>query len=448
MPSLLAGAARCEITPPPGLAMMGYSRREGVGTGAHDPLHCRALVFSDGATHWALAVCELLCFAQELCDPIADRVAAATDIPAANVWVAATHTHSAPFFNLWKSPATPEGPARPGRDVAWEYALPEHVADTIVGAWRARQPASVAFVEASADIGANRRCPTADGDVRLIPYDDGVADHAVGVMAVVDEADELLALLVNHACHGVVLTEDNLLYSGDWLGLCAAHLEREVAPGGTVLLAQGACGNIDPRRRGSFELAEAAAQEVAAAVSTALADATYSGDVTLSVEAVPLRLPLKDTRGAVARGKAHVAQVERNIDNHTTPDSTHTQRLQDELQMAQEGLGRALAAHEANDRFPRADLDRGELTCLLRMAHVNGHAFVGVPGEPFTELSLAVRAAASAAPAFVLGYCHDYIGYIPTHAAYEDGGYEVQSSRLAPGGHEILLDAIAAALTR
>ncbi len=440
MGHLQAGAARAEITPRTGLSMIGYGRREGVSTGVHDPLHVRALVMSDGDTHWALAVCDLLCFAEELCLPIAERVAAATDIPAAHVWVAATHSHSAPIFNIWKSPASPEGRAHGGRDRAWEHALPERVAATIVDAWERRQPAQVAFAQGTADIGANRRCPTADGGIRLIPYDAGVADHTVGVMAIADLEGRPLSLLVNHACHGVVLTEDNLLYSGDWLGLCAALLEGGDGPE-VALVAQGACGNIDPRRRGSFALAEAAGREVADAVRAALEGAVYTADVTVTPHAVPVSLRMKDSAADVARGQAHVAQVERNLANHAASDSTHTQRLQDELRIAQEGLGQALALHEGNAHFPRADVDAGIVTCTLRLVDINGHHFVGVPGEPFTEFSLSVREAAAVQPAFVLGYCHDYIGYIPTRDAYTGGGYEVLSSRLAPGGHEHLLDA-------
>lgn len=446
MGRLTAGAARGELAPPLGLSMMGYGRREGLATGVHDALHCRALVLSDGETRVAFAFCDLLCFAEELCVPIAERVAAATDIPAANVWVCATHTHSAPAFNLWKTPASPEGSPRFGLDRAWECAFPERIAATVIDAWEARRPARVAFGHSTAHIGANRRCPTAEGGIRLIPYDDGPADHAVTVMALQDAAGAPLAMLVNHACHGVVLTEDNLLYSGDWLGLCATMLEAEQGAG-VALLAQGACGNIDPRRRGSFALAEAAAREVADAARAALAAAEYTDVVSLTPQAIPVTLDLKDTAVAVARGEAHVAQVERNIERHEAPGSTHTQRLQDELRLAQVGLGQALAVHEGNVRFPRADTHAGTLGCTVRMLDVNGHPFVGVPGEPFTEFGLAVRDAARARPAFVFGYCHDYIGYIPTRAAYDSGGYEVLSSRLAPGGHERLLKAVRAALS-
>src|SRR5438552_15944064 len=60
MSDLRAGAAVVDITPPVGTLMDGYGARQGVSTGIHDPLFCRALVLDDGATRLALAVCDLI----------------------------------------------------------------------------------------------------------------------------------------------------------------------------------------------------------------------------------------------------------------------------------------------------------------------------------------------------------------------------------------------------
>ena len=52
--ALKAGVARVDITPPPGIAMWGYSARAGVSTGTRDPLYARVLVPDDGLTAIAL----------------------------------------------------------------------------------------------------------------------------------------------------------------------------------------------------------------------------------------------------------------------------------------------------------------------------------------------------------------------------------------------------------
>ena len=61
---------------------------------------------------------------------------------------------------------------------------------------------------------------------------------------------------------------------------------------------------------------------------------------------------------------------------------------------------------------------------------------VGIPGELFVELGLALKHNPHFAHTFVVGYCNDLIGYIPTHAAYGEGGYEVDSARIAAGSGE------------
>ena len=123
MSSLYAGTARIKLNPPDGLAMIGYGNRVGRNAGVHDDLAAQALVLSDGKHKIAIAGVDLLAIGIRIADDIRDRVAAKTDIPADSVLVCATHTHSAPAFNIF---ATPRADAKPseGRSLDWERALP------------------------------------------------------------------------------------------------------------------------------------------------------------------------------------------------------------------------------------------------------------------------------------------------------------------------------------
>ena len=53
-----------------------------------------------------------------------------------------------------------------------------------------------------------------------------------------------IALVVNYAMHGTVMSGQNLKISGDGPGVVAAYLEERL--GGTVLYVNGAAGNIAP----------------------------------------------------------------------------------------------------------------------------------------------------------------------------------------------------------
>ncbi len=70
-------------------------------------------------------------------------------------------------------------------------------------------------------------------------------------------------------------------------------------------------------------------------------------------------------------------------------------------------------------------------------------AMVFLPGEPFVEIALAIRKASPFPFTAVMAYSEDYIGYIPTDRAFENGGYETRPgrwSRLGPGSEAIVRD--------
>jgi hypothetical protein len=57
----------------------------------------------------------------------------------------------------------------------------------------------------------------------------------------------------------------------------------------------------------------------------------------------------------------------------------------------------------------------------LRIADVD---MVGIPGELFAALGQDIQSGLAPRRCLVLTYCNDYLGYIPSLAAYDHGGYE------------------------
>jgi len=66
---------------------------------------------------------------------------------------------------------------------------------------------------------------------------------------------------------------------------------------------------------------------------------------------------------------------------------------------------------------------------------------VGLPGEVFVDLGLAIKQASPFATTLVIELCQDAPGYIPTRKAFAEGSYETVNSRVAPGGGERMADA-------
>ena len=67
-------------------------------------------------------------------------------------------------------------------------------------------------------------------------------------------------------------------------------------------------------------------------------------------------------------------------------------------------------------------------------------AIVGLPGEVFVELGLAIKAGSPFKTTLVIELTNSHIAYVPTREAFAEGSYETINSRLAPGGGEMMVE--------
>jgi Neutral/alkaline non-lysosomal ceramidase, N-terminal len=449
MGQLQAGAARIRLEPPLGLSMIGYGNRTGRAAGVHDDLAAQALVLGDGAHKVVLCGVDLLAIGMRVADEIRARVAAQSDIDADAILIAATHTHSAPIFNIF---ATPRADAKVGddRDLEWERALPGRIADAILEANRRMEPAAIRTAGARFTLGTNRRLRRPDGSIQLAANYAGVADAEANVMGVYRRDGGAMAFLLNYPCHGVVLCEDNLLYSRDWPGFTLDEIERQGATDSAAapigIFMQGATGNIDPRSRGSFSVAEDNGRALGRAAFQALAAAPPVSNADIAWRRIPIGLPLKSIDADLAIARECQAQTEASLRNHRGGDGYQMKRLRDHHEQSAQALRALEEMAESNRRDKRVDSERGRLATTLSVIAIGDTAIVGLPGEAFVEYGLALKANPYFARTFVVCYCNDLIGYIPTREAYPQGGYEVTSARVAAGAGDAIMAAALAAL--
>jgi neutral ceramidase len=449
MSPLYAGAARAKLDPPAGLAMLGYGNRVGLNAGIHDALAAQALVLGDGANKVAIAGVDVLALGIRIADDIRERVAASTDIPADSILVCATHTHSAPAFNIFATPRADPKPAE-GRDLEWERALPAKIASAIVQANENLEPATLRAAASQFTLGINRRLMRPHRQIQLAANRSGPADAEVSTLGAYRSNGTPIAFIVNYPCHGVVLCEDNLLYSRDWPGFAMDEIETAAASTGgprpISIFIQGATGNIDPRSRGNFEVAEEHGRAMGRGAFDALEHAPSITDARLAARRIALNLKLKDLSDDLAIARSCAAQTRASLDNHRGGDGYQLKRLRDHHAQSRAALAALEALEEQNRRDRRVDMTRRELTTAMTVVTVGNIAIVGIPGELFVELGLALKANPYFAQTFVAGYCNDLIGYIPTRAAYPEGGYEVDTARIAAGSGETIVDTALSAL--
>jgi Neutral/alkaline non-lysosomal ceramidase, N-terminal len=449
MSPLYAGAARVNLEPPAGLAMLGYGNRVGLNEGVHDDLAAQALVLSDGANKIAIAGVDVLALGIRIADDIRERVASSTDIPADSILICATHTHSAPALNIFATPRADAKPAE-GRDLEWERALPEKIASAIIQANGNLQPAILRSASAQFTLGVHRRLMRPHRQVQIAANRSGPADAQVEALGAYRRDGTTIAFLMNYPCHGVVLCEDNLLYSRDWPGFAMDEIESAAASAGAPrpisIFIQGATGNIDPRSRGNFEVAEQHGRAMGRAAFDALSHAPSISEGKVAARRIALNLKLKDLSADLAIARDCAAQTQLSLDNHRGGDGYQLKRLRDHHAQSLAALSALEALEEQNRRDRRVNVTSRVLATAMTVVTIGNLAFVGVPGELFVELGLALKATPHFAQTFVAGYCNDLIGYIPTRAAYPEGGYEVDSARIATGSGETIVDTALSAL--
>jgi hypothetical protein len=130
---------------------------------------------------------------------------------------------------------------------------------------------------------------------------------------------------------------------------------------------------------------------------------------------------------------AEVAEAHRKGEEVVRQAKTGEERRQAERAL--------LGLTERLERVRRGDAPRLAEVQALRVGEA---AFVGIPGEPFSELGIAIKRTTRAPTAVCLGYANDYLGYLAPPRAWEQGGYEVSLgswSTVGPEAFGLLLEA-------
>lgn len=379
-----AGVAKADLDPPPGLPMAGYSVRYSKGT--LDPLEARVLALSDGTRTIALVTLDL-CFPFD--PPIMDEIRAGVRGTVDEVIFHASHTHSGPTYS-----AAPE---------AAKHAVPRVVA-AVKAAAQSMVPAKIGTGWGEVYIGFNRRYLKPDGAVQMFWRNEPKVsttfpvDPTVGVIRLDGLDGAPLAVLVHYSCHPVVLGPENLDYSADYPSEMRRYVEQELGGGVMAFFLQGAPGDINPYYD----------------KTTLLEDAVGVMKETgrkLGGEAV--RVAREIHTSAPARPLIQTKTVVLDVANRWNLDALKL-ALQEQYHLEPSRAARLLA--------PKMQLP---VTTVL----LNGDlAFVGMPGEPFVEFEMQLRAKSPLSRSFLIGYTNGYFAYFPTIAAAARGGYGANST--------------------
>ncbi len=446
------GMAGVEITPPVGFPIAGYFH-ERLATDTLDPLMAKAIVLRDAGEQAALVVCDLGAIAVDLARIVRERAGERTGIPAANIVVAATHSHTGPdyFKDLYLHLAKRQTDRR---RAAYIEKLIRGPVEAIARAHAAAEPVVLEAGDAlqTTPVAFNRRFVVRDGSARTwmslaspeVVRAAGPIDPEIGLLLVRSRDGETArGVLSNFALH--LDTVGGLKWSGDFPYFIERSLREALGSGLISLFSQGCCGDINhvdpagkPRNKTDF-----IGESLGATIVSHVGKLERLERTTLRVRSRTVPLPIQDvSRDEISSALETLAAIRRK---ETVDFLDHVAARQCILRShLRQGPDRVTSDRHLSWGLTHTWSGVGDTLPTEVHAICVGDelAIVCLPGEVFVDLGLAIKRASPFRTTLVveLAGCAE-TNYIPTRAAYAQGSYEVTNSTVKPGAGEMLVEA-------
>ena len=463
------GICRADITPPVGI----YHRMWGAAShdrseGIHRPLTATSMFFrsaragdvSDDATQVVVAIDHCLLGAKEV-QIIIDRAAEQSGIARDLIVLTFSHTHAAGLLNLDRQEL-------PGGELIPPYL--EHLASTIaelvVASRNSSTPADIVYGSGCCNLAAHRDFYDVQNAEYVCGYNPKTpADDRVVVARVTNDCGQLIATIVNYACHPTTLAWDNRLISPDYPGAMRETIEQ--ATQAMCVFIQGASGDLGPVEgfvgdpniadRNGRQLAYAA-MSVIESLPPASTSYEFAGKVVSGASIGTWRhAPIDAVRAAQLDTWACLRQV---IPLDYREDLPRLEEVDAECRAlaAQEHAARE-AGDQAGARDLRALVERharmlgrlrgmpaGNTFPYQAIAWRIGDAiWLAVQGEPYSLLQRSLRAAFPHTPILVATIANGWgPSYLPPREDFGKGIYQETIAALAPGSLENLIETLTA----
>ncbi len=423
---LQAGFARLDITPPLGVRIVGYYITR-IGDGVLDPLYLNAIAFKKGGKTSVILVCDLLSIVGDLAPKLPKMVAESVGIEEEGVFICHTHTHTGPVVDSYREPNDPLYTEWFKRRLCDAAALAIADCKAVRGIYGAE--------DALDGMAFSRRFRMKDGRVTKPAYaDPDIADFAEpfdNTMRVVrverENAKEIV--LVNFQAHPDHL--GGTKYSADYPSVLRQTVEKE--RNAHCVFFNGAEGNMSSRSRKvplrfkGYEGMKQYGRELGSCAIRLCSEAKEIEGDGLTFRRITIS-PKTKLDEADLKTAEHIAAL------------FHADRLDEikaELQHPEDYSG---VCAEALHLIYLRDHDLHNIDMFLTAVNFGGIVFVGIPGEPFAQVGMDIRAASPYAMTCICCHTNGTVGYFPTADAYDSGGYEPYNTRFAKGAAEQVRD--------
>jgi hypothetical protein len=374
--------------------------------------------------------CDLIGIARNVTDEARRKASEQTKIPAENILIAATHSHTGPLYggalrDYFHAQAVSRQGNDPAEKVDYPAFLVKQIVAAIVEGHNNLAPAGIYPARTEVrDISFNRRFHMKDGSVRFNPGRRnpdivrvaGPIDPEFSIIEFRRPGNEALAVLGVFALH--LDTVGGTEYSADF-----PHYVAKAFPGALFLFGAGTCGDINhidvtkAAQPSGQAMAEYLGKRLTEAAKGAMEGAAKEATPALAVKSSTVACPVqKYSPEQLAKAKANMSKIG----------------------------GRELPFLEQVETTKIVSLEslpKDNLPLEVQVFRLSEHvAVVGLPGEVFVELGMAIKTASPFEHTIVIELCNDSPAYVPTKKAFAEGSYETVNSRIAPGGGEMLVE--------
>ncbi len=399
---------KVDVTPNKPIKLIGFGQRTGLSEGVYQPLFVKVMVLADEQQKVVLICGDLLNFGNDgngiklMRKILMDECGLQADQLIFNV----SHTHCGPDTS----------------DPEYAAELIAKTTGLVKTCLSQTRDARLYFGRGKADIGVNRRGKNKDGAItwRINPY--GPVDHEVTVIKAVDDADRIVAVISNYACHPTTI--GGYLIGGDYAGYNNQMLETQL-PGAVAFFVQGAGGDIKPYHASAkdpYKFEYEGGPERPRIFGRKLADAVL--DVLAS--------PMAEITGPI---HATLGTVEMPLMNNPLMDEDES------LFKGRKRRGARLAAlmlASMNEKGEYKQTNPFEIF-LLRIG--SDFTFIGLCGEPCVRIGLRIKAQMIPGLVLLAGYTGSTasFNYIPSMDMIPEKGYETSSYPYSPEAEDYLV---------
>lgn len=397
----LCGAARADITPAVGTLLYGYNPHQ-VSTSVHDPLNVTAAAFSDGEETALLVALTVGDLQTELSDELRALIGEACAIPAENVILSGTHTHSAPNVSGDEGWGNVD---RPFVDSILIPGLLKAAKDAVA----AMKPAVIGVGTAESQVGINRRQICRNGEVCLGQNPFGCYDPTMTCLSIKGEDGAGILNLVHYGCHGTAAGCNHEI-SRDWSGIMCDRLEKQT--GILTAFVNGAEGDVGPRLTNGRTVGDITHVEELGGKATF--DALKAYQAIRGYRPGELKLYHGEVR-LPYRPLPSLEEIREKLATYTDPDSLiNIQRL---MYACYRDMEKVLASG-------KSDLPT-HFTFQQTILSLGGVLFIPFPFEMFSATTLRLREYTGFDHTLCLSCSNGFNAYLPSQDQIPLGGYEV-----------------------